>query len=509
MIVCYDFVKRIILLSFTSILMGIFPLTDYADAANANLFVSAENSQFDNYFSGAQVIEVVITSLEETNLPVAEPDVTVNGKTLRMTQAIDGNWYGYFADKNMALIADRTTTEDGIGLDFGYFCSNTSTITGSQGNLTVSFSDTAGFSINNNSFGTDSDSFLGSTIPSCGTITGSQTPPTTDTNNVVRETKNVNNNSNLIDDGQIGMSANVWPVIQLYSLNPTGNVVIQYNLGGGTQTTTLTFDTVDFLVDSNLDKILYAKGSQVFLTITDVWLNIDPTDEDSWTFGTTGTGSSVNATTMYQVFDENGNSVGDTESNTDGDLTAKLQNLMCEDNCRLITNSDLQNLGSVLTLQDNDDSEITATAGTSNPQLPEDWETGNGHISGNVPITITEQGLRSGIFGAYDESNNSNIVISTLAKGGATASIAYNETPRSVVVLLPNCEVPNNGVWTITEDCKLISSITTSGNIVVQNNSVLTIQAGVTLTIPSGQNITIEYGSGVLIKSGGNLRVLA
>ena len=44
--------------------------------------------------------------------------------------------------------------------------------------------------------------------------------------------------------------------------------------------------------------------------------------------------------------------------------------------------------------------------------------------------------------------------------------------------------------------------------IIVQNNSVLTIQPGVTLTIPPGQNITIEYGSGVLIKSGGTLKVL-
>ncbi len=36
---------------------GIMPA---AHAANANLFVSAENSQFDNYMSGPQVIEVVV-----------------------------------------------------------------------------------------------------------------------------------------------------------------------------------------------------------------------------------------------------------------------------------------------------------------------------------------------------------------------------------------------------------------------------------------------------------------
>ena len=99
-----------------------------AHAANANLFVSAENSQFDNYMSGPQVIEVVVTDsdINETNEGKGEPDVTVNGKIMRMVQGVDGNWYGYFADRNMALIAD-STSEDGEteGLQFGRFCDNT------------------------------------------------------------------------------------------------------------------------------------------------------------------------------------------------------------------------------------------------------------------------------------------------------------------------------------------------------------------------------------------------
>ncbi len=48
-----------------------------------------------------------------------------------------------------------------------------------------------------------------------------------------------------------------WPFIQLYDLNPTGNVVIQYNKGGGVQTTTLTFDTVDQFAKASLDKAVY------------------------------------------------------------------------------------------------------------------------------------------------------------------------------------------------------------------------------------------------------------
>ena len=82
-----------------------------AHAANANLFVSAENSQFDNYMSGPQVIEVVVidSDINDTDEAKGEPDVTVNGKILRMVQAVDGNWYGYFADRNQAQIADSTT----------------------------------------------------------------------------------------------------------------------------------------------------------------------------------------------------------------------------------------------------------------------------------------------------------------------------------------------------------------------------------------------------------------
>ncbi len=81
-----------------------------AQAANANLFVSAENSDNNNYMSGPQVIEVVVidSDINDTDEAKGEPDVTVNGKILRMVQATDGNWYGYFADRTQALIADST-----------------------------------------------------------------------------------------------------------------------------------------------------------------------------------------------------------------------------------------------------------------------------------------------------------------------------------------------------------------------------------------------------------------
>ena len=104
-----------------------------AFAANANLFVSAENSQFDNYMSGPQVIEVVVidSDINDTDDSKGEPDVTINGKVLRMVQAVDGNWYGYFADLTQAQAGDSTSkdTAAGVaeGIDFGCFAASDTT----------------------------------------------------------------------------------------------------------------------------------------------------------------------------------------------------------------------------------------------------------------------------------------------------------------------------------------------------------------------------------------------
>jgi len=78
--------------------------------ANQNLYVSAGNSMFDNYFAGPMVIEVAICddAISSTTEPKGEPDVTINGKYLRVAQGTDGNWYGYFSDVSMAQLADST-----------------------------------------------------------------------------------------------------------------------------------------------------------------------------------------------------------------------------------------------------------------------------------------------------------------------------------------------------------------------------------------------------------------
>src|SRR5438132_5800233 len=104
------------------------PFQNNASAStNANLFVSAENSQWNNYFAGPQVIQVVVSDPDIQRLDQAygEPVVTINGKRIHVAQATDGNWYAYFADRNAALNADSTSGAKGKGLDFGGFCSYT------------------------------------------------------------------------------------------------------------------------------------------------------------------------------------------------------------------------------------------------------------------------------------------------------------------------------------------------------------------------------------------------
>jgi hypothetical protein len=397
-----------------------------AHAANANLFVSAENSEFSNYMSGPQVIEVVIinSDINDTDEAEGEPDVTVNGNDLRMTQAVDGNWYGYFADRDMAQIADSTSDPgSGIGLDFGAFCkADTDSIVG------VDLSQTDGYTLSNATNSVQGNALGGDITATCTIGTGANV---IEPINVVREAKNINVNP-AVPIGQIGLTNDShWPFIQLYTLTQSGNVDVQYNPAGPAQSVELTFDTVDQFVSTSLDSSKYTTDAQVHATINDLWLNIDPTDEDSWTFGTVGTIS-----TNYQVFDENGNAVGDTTLNTDTNpLTNALSNLMCENNCVLEVNPNVQGATfNVLTIQDNADSDIALNPLGDLNDAADFATAGNGFLDGFAPVTFTEQGPNSGVFGTYDEGDKSVIKITSNAARGTSASIDYNEEPVTILV---------------------------------------------------------------------------
>ena len=375
----------------------IIPQIDAEASSNPNLFVSAENSQFNNHFSGSMVVEVVVIdpNLNDTGEGKGEPDITINGKSLRMVQATDGNWYAYFANVDKAKIADYTVGLPGEGLDFGVFCSrDTSSLV-----FGISLSDTDGFAV-------PSSAGLGGSTNGVSSFSSCTGLPTDSTSliNVVRNAKSINTNSN-IPTGQIGLDSNAWPLIQLYFFD---DVTIQYNPGGPSQQVSLEYDEIQN-ISFSLDRDLYPENAEVFLTVNDFQLNQDPTDEDSWTFGV-GTTPSV----FYQAYDENGQSSANGATGL-VDLMSNLSNFGFEDNGKLSVN-----LNSVIELQSNDEQPSTSVT--------------DGTITYSKIITLVEDGPNSGIFDTADSNDQSIIGILDDAPRGQTGSITYNKNSISILI---------------------------------------------------------------------------
>ena len=123
-------------------------------------------------------------------------------------------------------------------------------------------------------------------------------------NNVVREARALSNGTTTDYYGNIALGPNLWPFIQLYDFTRYQTYDLVYERGGADETITLTYDRPGATNGGGIsfDKDHYGLNHEVGVTIGNNELNIDPTDEDSWTFGTLPT----NATVFYQLFDENG-----------------------------------------------------------------------------------------------------------------------------------------------------------------------------------------------------------
>ena len=250
--------------------------------------------------------------------------------------------------------------------------------------------------------------------------------------NVIRENKGVNPPKAGVESGQINVNPNIWPFIQLFNFNPTGNVVVQYNRAGGVQGTTLTFDTVETFAGLEADRTVYPRSAQVHLTMTDVQLNIDPTDEDSWTFGSNktnigGPGALDNFGLFYQVFDEDGQVANDTDTNPN--IRTDRPSLMFEDNGEfiLIPNADVA-VNDIVNLFDNDDQVLVNTGDASDATTATIFAAGNG-----LPVTFVELTANGGILVNYDESDNSNIRVTSNADRGRSAIVEYNDIELSIV----------------------------------------------------------------------------
>jgi hypothetical protein len=83
-------------------------------AAAGQLFVSAENANFNNYFAGAQIVEIIVKdpNQSETDEAQAEPTVKVNEFPIRLAQGADGYWYAYIAETSEVALATANANLD-------------------------------------------------------------------------------------------------------------------------------------------------------------------------------------------------------------------------------------------------------------------------------------------------------------------------------------------------------------------------------------------------------------
>ena len=443
-------------------IISLIPIIQAEAAGNANLFVSAENSKFNNHFSGSMVIEVVIrdNNIRDTDQGKGEPDVTINGKILRMVQATDGNWYAYFANIDKAKIADSTLPNSITkqGLDFGSICS------------AAEASAVIGVDLN------DADG-VAYPYDSCNGVFN-------DNINVVRKAKTPNptipNTAGL--SGQIGIVNDTWPFIQLFSFN---DVTIQYNPSGTPQRVDLKYDEIPN-ISFSIDRALYPNNAEVFLTVNDFQLNQDPTDEDSWTFNI----ESPRAT-FYQAFDSSGNKAASGNAGL-VNLLPHLSRLGFDNNGELSLK-----LGNVLKLKTNSEQRYSSVDvdGVSNTY--------------SKIVTLVEKGPNSGIFESFDSSDQSVIGTLVNAPRGQTGQIEYNQKSLSVLSGSSSASVSiNKPTLTIGSNSQTLSPGTKYPVILIDPDQNLNTGArdhldvfrstAIIPTITIGNPVTLERAQNVL-----------
>ncbi|MBI3622960.1 peptidase [Candidatus Pacearchaeota archaeon] len=374
----------------------------HAYSDHPDLFVSAENSTFENHFSGAMVIEVVVrdSSISQLDQQLGEPTVTLNGNPLRMVQGSGGAWYAFFANVDKAKQADQISLPGTAGqnLDFGVFCDRST----DPSVLGVSFSQTDGVAIPKNGITGATPGTMSFTA--CTGILGAPVSQMS----VIRNPPSLNTNPN-VKTGQIGINPNAWPLVQLFTFS--NSVTIEYDKAGGSETVNLTYDDMTD-ISMKVDRSGYPQGSDVFATINDMQLNEDPTAMDSWTFNV----NSLKAT-FYQAFPESGSApVGSGLVN----LYPNLSSLGFKDNGHVE-----MNLGSVAELKTNQLQTTTSiTSGATYNKL----------------VTFVETGTNSGIFGS-SYTSKSTIGILNNAPRSQSASISYNSQSASILSGTTNADL--------------------------------------------------------------------
>ena len=455
-----------------------------AEAANQYLWVSAEDAGGNNFYGG-QVLEIVVTDPAINRLDEAYgmPDVTIDGKKVIMAQGVDGSWYAYIADGKKATTIDNKypEVEDGKGADYGRWCGpDTNLEYGAKSTSVAALipSESRGvaipFALGNSTTSSvvtvNSNYALGSSAGTYSNIgdakvssytqgtgisqncdvasdnnghplfylnataneahTGVHASPANGVNasdqainNVVREARALSNGTTTDFYGNIALGPNLWPFIQLYDFTRYQTYDLVYERGGADEVIPLTYDRPGATNGGGLsfDKDHYGLTHEIGVTLGNNEFNIDPTDEDSWTFGTIPT----NATVFYQLFDENGDMDSSATNGAIG-FTAGTQPFSFDTGVLQIDRNgpgDASN--NVLMFQDNGDQVVACSSGTC----------GASNIStASQAVTFTETGANTGIFTNWDDSLKTNMYINAAADRGTQATFSWDDVEYSCLL---------------------------------------------------------------------------
>ncbi len=450
-----------------------------AHAANETLFVSAENSLFNNTFSGPQVIEIVVSDPSIATLDEAHgtPDITVDGSDVLMAQANDGSWYGYIVDETYSGKAQAFGWLHNKGITFGGECT-VATAANSISGSTFSGATNVFFPIEANVIANDSDTNStgglagGSTngtasacdLTSDGVVSSQAYNGTGDIQNVVRGAKTLHSTVTTTGVGQINLAdKDLFPFIQTYSFNETGTVTIEYNKAGQNEVVTLNYDETPSY--QTIDRTNVPDNADIMLEIGDPALNIDPTSNDLWVFQTVG--STVSAFYM------DGNN---------GESAVTTSDLMFGEGDLLYTAA--ANSATIIA--------VRANADITTSQMDE----------GNA-IGIYETGANTSVFVSYDAADKSTIYIDSNASRGESGKLDYTGAQSIVVV---------HDFATITMDTASIGDEWNSGEEITvtltDNDLNLNTRADEDLDV-NGANVllvpTLQIGSPVSLVSGGSI----
>ncbi len=353
---------------------GVIPDVSADSKSTANLYVSTTT------FGGPMIVEVIVRdpNYSQTDENEAEPDVTINGNELRLIQATDGYWYAYVAHQgNVAIVDDVGTADVGVGLDFGTICPS------EQANniIDADFDASATVYVNANT---------------CNTTAGTINPGVINVLGNAKEPTDVF--STFVTLGNAGLNNTAfWPFIQTFDdFADDSNVEVIYNTGGNSQQINISYeDSMDDFADFSFDRDTYPHNADVHLTISDNQLNIDPTDEDIWTFATNGSNDAY-----YRIFSESGTStLGDNIDNLINYEDA-LNEADYGDNGFLIINPS-PNSDLVLLFGDNDDQNAT-------PLYNDAVFNGTLNVDAQL-VTVQETNPNSGVFSSTDNNHDSII----------------------------------------------------------------------------------------------------